>query len=214
MDPKLIQAALDALIADDKEAAIEILKKLVVASAGGDPAAGDPPPPEELGATGDNAETPPEELAALSRELVTLSGRATAGEAVAYFRELHASSTATAADRARLEASERRGLVTELVRLGVERPARAWVRDADGNIPEGDARTPVARLANEPIVELRERVAELRAERGGDQNPSRGARPPAEKPKLSKAELDYCTREKITPEDFAARKAGAVKRSS
>lgn len=216
MDPKLAQAALDALLNDDKDAAAEILKKMLVAGASGESGSG-APPPAELGATGENAETPPEEqeMAALSRELVTLSGRGSPGEAAAYFRELHAASVASKADRAKLESSERRGLVAELVRLGVEFPHTAWA-DKDA---AGDARVPVKRLSDEPIAELRDRVAAHRTARG-ESAPPTGARPPVTPPagkepvKLTREELAGCKRLGITPEEFAQRKAEAATRSN
>jgi ClpP class serine protease len=56
------------------------------------------------------------------------------------------------ADKLKAEASERRSLITQLVALGAETPATAF---ADG--------APVARLAAEPLAELRTRVAALSA---------------------------------------------------
>lgn len=56
------------------------------------------------------------------------------------------------AERASRETAERRALVTELVALRAETPAKAWKNGA-----------PVPRLASEPLNELRERVAALRA---------------------------------------------------
>jgi hypothetical protein len=55
-----------------------------------------------------------------------------------------------------LEESSRFGLVSELIRLGAETPATAWIGKAKD-------RKPVKRLADEPIVQLRARVASLRA---------------------------------------------------
>lgn len=206
MDPKLIQSALDALVAGDAEACAEILKNMIAAAAGA--AVGAPPAGEALA---ENAETPPdpekEEMAALSRELVALSGRP-AGESAAYFRGLHEASVATAADRVRLEAGERRGLVAELVKLGVELPALAW-RDVTA---EGDKREPVKRLADEPIAEMRTRVSAIKASRGG----AREIAPPVVPVvlvKLSKAEQDYCTKHNMTPEQFKARKDSMVVRN-
>lgn len=230
MDPKLAKAALEALKNDDKEAALALLEQLITTEITGE-AGDDGEPPPDAGATAENADQPPpdpnappapapdkkqEEMAALSRELVTLSGR-DAGEALAYFRDLHASAAQRSADAAVLEAGERRGLVAELVQLGVETPALAWQRDAAGEIPSGDARVPVKRLADEPIADLRSRVTVLRAVRGKTAPAAgNGPRPPAPAAPvitLTKAEQDYCAREKITPEQFAARKASAVKRS-
>lgn len=170
MDPKIAKAALEALKNDDKDAALALLEQMIASAVSGESA--EPPPAAEASATAETAETPPAEpteeekaLAALSREVVQLSGKASAGEAAAFVRELVALSQKTASDREALEASERRSLVAELVKLGAETPATAWDRDASGEIPEGDARTPKARLRGEPIAELRSRVSVLRAAR-------------------------------------------------
>jgi phage I-like protein len=220
MDPKLVQAAFDALMADDQEACKEILKNLLASAVTGEAAA---PPAADAGATAENADVPPPaadappadekpaQMAALSRELVTLSGRTDPGEALAYFRTLHAAAAQTQTDAVALEAGERRGLVATLVTLGVEVPALAWV-DVDA---VGAARAPCKRLADEPIDELRTRVVALSKARGA-RSPAAPHTPPATAPvvvTLSKAERAYCEREKITPEEFSARKASAVKRS-
>jgi ClpP class serine protease len=59
------------------------------------------------------------------------------------------------AERDARTAADRRSLVTDLVALGAETPATAW---KDG--------APVARLASEPLDDLRGRVAALRAVKG------------------------------------------------
>jgi len=56
------------------------------------------------------------------------------------------------AEQSARESAERRSLVTELVTLGAEVPATAWSNGA-----------PTARLAGEPLDELRTRVAALRS---------------------------------------------------
>jgi ClpP class serine protease len=63
----------------------------------------------------------------------------------------YAELVALRAERAERETAERRSLVTALVELGAETPATAWSKDA-----------PVARLAVEPLADLRSRVAALR----------------------------------------------------
>lgn len=57
------------------------------------------------------------------------------------------------ADRDARLTAERRALITDLVALGAERPATAWVNGA-----------PAPRLATEPIESLRERVAAFRSD--------------------------------------------------
>lgn len=156
MDPALVKAAFDALIAEDAAAALEILKKLLETTVTGEPAA-EPEAAPENAAEDAPAEEPKDEMLAASRALVSLVGAASPGEAVSKVRELVAAAERVAADRAALEASERRGLVTKLVALGVETPATAWVDPA----AEGDKRQPKKRLADEPIAEMRERVIAL-----------------------------------------------------
>lgn len=56
------------------------------------------------------------------------------------------------ADKAARETAERRSLITELVALGAETPATAFANGA-----------PVARLASEPLADLRTRVSALRS---------------------------------------------------
>lgn len=66
------------------------------------------------------------------------------------------------ADRVSRETAERRSLVTALVELGAETPATAWKDNA-----------PTARLASEPLSDMRERVAALRLRK-----PAAGYTPP------------------------------------
>jgi hypothetical protein len=159
MDPKIIKDALDALEAGDAPKALEILKALI-ASAAGAPAE-EPPVPEggdALEDTPDEVPEDPEALRALARAVRTVTGRHGAGEAEAELLRLRARVDALDAERAALDSSARRELVTELVRIGAEVPATAWQGDPARRIP-------ARRFEAEPVAELRARVEVLRAAR-------------------------------------------------
>lgn len=164
MDPKLIQDALDALIAGDAEACAAILKSLVVAAAGGEasepsdagadataqsadpaPSEEDKQPPAAMAASADAT------VAALRSALKVETPVAVLAAVNALKAKVDALTLAAQAD----ELKERAALIGQLVKLGAELPATAW-KDSDKFVP-------VARLANEPIAELRDRVAALAA---------------------------------------------------
>jgi hypothetical protein len=193
MDPEKIKAAIDALKNEDGAAALALLEEMI---------AGAPAPEGE--ALGGNAETPPApaDQAALAA-LCTLTGAPTAAEAVSRFRNVLEQVQTLAADRAAVDLVERRSLIAELVTFGVEFPATAW----EGN---ADEQKPCKRLADEPIAELRARVALHRAKRPAG---SRGVTPPgtATPATLTPAQQATCKKLGITPEEFIARKAGAVR---
>ena len=158
-DAKTVQAAIDALAGGDGNAALDILKALLTAAASGGAMPAGAEPTAESAAVAEEQKA----FAALARDLMTLSASATPGDVAQWARTIKAQADALAADRAALEAGERLSLVAALVTLKAETPATAWARDAAGNIPEGDARKPVKRLADEPIAELRDRVKQMRA---------------------------------------------------
>lgn len=215
---KEVDGAIEALAGGDGAAALEILKRLLVAAAAGDEAAADPAAAstDGGGTTTESAQPPAEDeetmaAKALARSVMTLSNTTTAGAADTWIKKLAAERASLDADRAALEHSERVSLVTELIALRAETPAFAWERDAAGNVPEGAARKPCKRLSAEPIADLRERVKALRP--AGAVLPvtpaPRGAVGVARK--LSRAELAYCEKHKITADEFEARKSGAVR---
>jgi len=161
MDPELIQPALDALIAGDAAAALDILKNLIASAAGAD---SEGAPSEAPDATAEAPDAPPEDMA-LAAEGVTalaalrrITGRTELREAIAELTAMRGTVAALAAERDAALLTERRDLVSELVRLGVEYPSTAWAGDAS-------LRNPVARLSAEPIEGLRSRVAVYRANR-------------------------------------------------
>jgi hypothetical protein len=174
MDPTQLPAIAEALGLDagatveDILAAIGALMKKIQDSMTGD-APAEPPP--DAGAV-------PAEVVAAAREVLTLTGRDAIGAAVedvklwrAAYLDLADERAKVAKDRAKLEATERRELVAKLVSLGAETPATAFK----------DATQPAAklvlckRLADEPISELRARVAVLAMGRRAPELPT----PPA-----------------------------------
>lgn len=180
--PDEVKAAIEALAGGDGKSALEILEKLLVAAASGG-AGTEPPPAADAGATSSNAEVPPpapgeekpaEEMAALARGIAELFAGKTPGEALEAVRALKTSADTVNADRAVLEDSERRGLVAELVTLGVEYPATAW---EDTNA-EGAARKPVERLARETLSDMRKRVSLIKTTRAARGENAGGHAPP------------------------------------
>jgi hypothetical protein len=111
--------------------------------------------------------------------------------------------------RAAAEAVERRELVAELVKLGLETPATAWAPSAAG-VPDGI--TPVKRLQSEPIDDLRARVDVMRAARGQAWAP----KPPAATAagSLSALEIEKCKARGVDPEAYASQRAALRGRGS
>lgn len=125
----------------------------------------------------------PEDVPAAMAVILSETAKSDPHEAVAEVKLWKASHLALEADKAKLasahavlEAKERRGLVASLVKLGVELPATAWA-DQAGTVP-------VKRLADEPIDELRARVAKLQAAKpaASDPKPAKAAEPEGKVP--------------------------------
>lgn len=209
MDASNVKAALVALESGDNAAALEILKAMIVAEAtddpgdtGGDPAAdplaenADPKPP-----VGNDAGA-----AAMMTALSAITGCKSPGEVVAFFTSLKGRVDSLDAARATLDATSRRELVGELVKLGAELPATAWEGDADKMVP-------VKRLADEPIASMRSRVMQLRKARPTSTEITPPETERADVTKLTKRETTECVKQGMTPQEFADRKANAVRRS-
>jgi hypothetical protein len=206
MDPEQIKAAIDgltngavakALGLDPGATPTDIMKALdaAVKAVGGDTEADDAPGTAPDPATAEAADpavaavlaAATETVRAARVEVTTLSGRVQLLEA----------------ERAETERAERHSLVGTLVQLGAETPATAW----EG---EDAARKLVKRLADEPIVDMRKRVAALRAvPRPHVEVPTA----PVFDPKsLTAKEIAACKRSGIAPEEYAARKSRAARR--
>jgi phage I-like protein len=199
MDPKQVQAALDAIEAGDAAGALEILKGLIASAAGGEAPAAEPGA-EAMADTAETEPKPGEELAALTARLTKLEA-----EKAASVQKLSARVAELEAEKASEENAERVKLVAELVVLGRETPATAWAKGADGS---PDATKPASRFKAEPIAELKARVEVYRAAGPAKANAEPAA--PVEIT-LSKAEREFCEKNKLTPEQFQARKAKAAR---
>jgi hypothetical protein len=196
---------------EDVLATVAALVKSVGDAANGSPAApeGDPAAASETAADAPKEGDPPAMVAAKRlklavRKLSRLTGAADLNAAIAEVEAWKASHltletqrTALAAERTALESGERRKLVGELVKLGAETPATAWADD--------EAKAPVKRLADEPITELRARVAKLSAAKGGARVRTTEARPPATAPtELTAEQLKICADTGCDPKVFAS----------
>lgn len=198
---------------EDVIATIAAMVKKLQGAASGDGDAEDAAEPPEGTPEAAAATAPPVVAAAricvALRTIAKLSGKSEISENVTEIEAWHAShvelETARAKlakDRATLESGERRKLVGELVKLGAETPATAWADD--------DAKAPCKRLVDEPIVELRARVAKLAKAKGASPVTPR---PPvsADALELTPEQLKICADTGCKPEVFAAlRKSNAA----
>lgn len=217
IDPATIKAALAAMASGDPEAIAAALTALLTALAGGQDPAADPGA-EALAEDpavkpGDPTEPPDPKAAAtlaaaVASTLMQLTGANSAGAAVEIIRGLKTRVDSIDADRAVLELSERCGLIADLVKLGSEVPATAWLPEEAGK-----PRVPAKRLAEEPIAELRSRVATLKA---SGVSAHRGHAPPAggsDVTTLSASEIAAAKARNMTPEQFTEAKKNAVRRA-
>ena len=223
MDPKLAAEAVGLLASKDAKGALDFLQRFVTAALGGkaegEPSAEPPaeePPPEPAPAMG--AEPPPEEqpkaravagddaALAFARSALVLSGETDPARALAELArrsrlavELEEREAKLAADRVKLDVAERGKLVARLVEIGAETPHTSGL--ASGALCK--------RLADEPLDELRARVASLGAPR-----PKVRAASPAGDHGLSAEEIAKCKARGVDPEKYAALRAGINARSA
>jgi phage I-like protein len=198
MNPELLKKILAAIEAGDDKSGL--LAEIVAQAAGGAPA-----PEAASDALSDTAATPPAEepkpeLSALTARLTKLEA-----EKADSVKKLSARIAELEAEKASEDQAERVKLCGELVKLGAETPASAW----EG---EPEKLKPCKRLQAVAIADMREHVKALSA-----RGPIVTAEPPtagAGEVKLSKSEQEYCTKHSLTPEQFAARKAGSVKKAT
>lgn len=222
MDPALLELlglGADATL-EDVIASVGALKKKMGEALGDGPAEAEAPPadaPADMPeAMAEEPPPPPEEdpkkaeTVAATARLTRLSGKASLGEAVREVEVWRASHVALETERAKLtkerdalEAGERRSLVAQLVKLGVEIPATAWLDDK--------AQRPSKRLTAEPIEDLRDRVTKLSVARGGRMPAAPEA--PITAAGLSARELEMCRTKKIDPAKYAETRARISARS-
>lgn len=212
MDPKLIQQALDALIAKDSAKCEEILKSAIASAAGaGD--AGGAPSAEAMAETPPPAASPekPEdkENAVAASKLCKLTACASVKDALDTVESWSARIAKLASDEAALETNVRLGLIADLVKLGAETPATAW--------SNAETRTPCKRLADEPIADMKSRVVALRSAKGVHTQTATAPQPPAsgtnERRALTRHEQAECKRLGLTTEEFWTRYDEAVRRT-
>jgi hypothetical protein len=218
MNPEIVQKLIEAIKTQDDAAALALCEEMLTNLAGG--AGGESPPADPTAAASepppvDEKKPDPEAaaMASLGREVVRLSKASNPGDAAELVRGVFAAAEKIESDRAALEQSARRGLVAELVKIGAETPATAWKRNDEGEIGEGDKRVPVKRLADEPIAELRSRVAAIKAG-GGTRGKEEPARETVTVPAGPNAKLAAAIkRSGLTVEEFNAKKNSAVRRN-
>lgn len=219
MDPKQIAAALDAIEAGDAEKCKELLKGLIAGAAGG----GETTPAAELAETpatepADPEKEKPEEVMAATSLLTRLTGKKTITASVAEVEvwlashvKLETETQKLAAERATLEAAERRKGCVELVTLAGRAPANVWADDT--------ATAPKKYLATMSIADFRDYVTDAIKACGGK---PKALTPPAGagggagsqtfvvdgKPvTLDARELKICADQKCDPATFAMLKA-------
>jgi hypothetical protein len=220
LSPKLIAGALDAVANKDAKSALDLMKQFLAQLLGGDPDAGteDAPPPAGDGGADENTEGMPavasiaasmaraSSFVAAGRQAMALTGTKDVGSAITELARTHKIAVdlekreeKLAADRATLEAGERRSLVASLVKLGYEIPALAW-SDEKGTVPSD-------LYAKMPIESLRDRVSMLSAKGAR----STGVTPPKSTPAetesgLSDREQQLIKAKKIDPATYVEMK--------
>lgn len=230
MDADKIKAALEALKNQDAEAALVILEEMIASAAGAESDT-TPEDTEALVESGEEEEEEQTEMAtetpekdeetkaaaALSRAL-GIKNPGDAARFVEEHKELASRVAQLDADKKALEDDERRGHVADLVKLGFETAATAWVplTDEEMKLEESGktvTRRPCKRLASEPLPELRNRMALLKASRPkGMPEVTPPTKESVDITTLSRADLEHCKKHKIDPKDFAEKKANAVRR--
>lgn len=219
MTKESIQKAIDALIAEDAAAALEILKGLVVEAATGEETTTEDPPPAPLEET--EIEMAPEkpkeeneEVVAASTRLMRLTGAKSLAEVVTHvetFRtshlELEEGRQQLAKERAILESAERRQLCVDLVVKASRAPAEVWADDK--------AKTPKKYLSAMPIEDLRELVADaIKTKPAAKSSTGSGAlAPPSNVIDLSEREKELCKSKKIDPATYVAIKNQVTKKA-
>lgn len=198
MDPDLAAKAAKIVEDADEKGALDLVKEMLVSAAAGGAAPADEPPPEA--ATADALEDEKkDELVAAAVQAAT----AAVSQTTELVRSLQTSVQTLTAERTAAESVERASLVGRLVELRAETPATAYVGDAKDQL--------CARLASEPIAELRTRVTEL----AKSAPPSVLKQPttPSETRvrTFTPAQLAEAAKRGMTPEQLAARVESAVR---
>jgi len=200
MDPTQVKAALDALIAGDTKACMDMLAQIIASAAGAEGAEVEQTDPMAMDKA---APVEPAPDMAAARTLIRLSGKPSAAEAVdeiTTWRESHLAlerdRAKLAQDRAALESAERRALVGRLVTECGEAPATAWADDS--------ATKPAEPWASMALSALRARVAKL-----SGKAPKAPTPPTTESDEhgLTPEQIAICKDTNCDPKTFAALRA-------
>lgn len=203
MDPEKAKAALEALKNGDAAAALAQLEQILIDAASGGGAAPAAPAADATAQTADPTAPADDPLAAKAASIAATLDKVVA--TLSQITPVLERANVLAGETAAAELEQRRGLIAELVQLGIEFPSTAW----DG---EPEKRVPCARLNVESIAQLRDRVAKHRAAPRGPVAPPAGEVEGVAA--LSADDLAACKTRGITPEQFIEAKKTAVRRSA
>jgi phage I-like protein len=201
LNPEAVKKALEALKNGDSEAALALLEEMIAAAAsGGEEPAADPAMAENAAPAADPAEDPAKDeekaaVVAATSKLVRLTGKTSivaAVEETEIWRtshlELETERQKLAAERATLEAAERRRLCASLVTEAGQAPAMVW---ADPVAKDGK---PKEYLSAMPIEHLRSFVADaIKSSAGKGKVPTPPASRQAGSPEASGADQEFVT---------------------
>ena len=227
LSPESVKKALEAIKNGDAEAAMALLEEMIASAAGGEAPAEEPASAPEAAAETPPAADPekdkPEEVAAALSSIARLSGKTSLVASVvdvelwyASHIKLESETKKLAAERATLEAAERRRLCAELVTKAGKAPAAVWAND------KADA--PKKYFATMSIEDFRELVADEVKANAKSANAGSPIAPASSAPgggrdvvtkagatvRLSQRELDMCVELNIDPVDYAATKPKKV----
>ena len=219
LSAEILKSALDALMAGDEAACMDILKGIVVEAAAGsadpDATTEDAPPPVGDGGADEAVEMAvdpekkdkPEEVMAASARLMRLTGKATFVDSIDEVEVWRTKALKSdemmatlAKERAILELGKRKENAVALTKLGAETPHTSGL--AVGKLCD--------RLLTEPLADQTARVAALLAARGGKLS---AVKPPAgdgttDAHGLTASQLAHCKATGCDPATFARLKAG------
>ena len=219
LSPKLVAAALEAVATKDAKGSLDLLKQIIAALLGGTPEEAPASAPAEGEPPMAAADKPPADdtaadVAASAAKLLRITGAKSFVEAVATvdtFRashlELETERQKLAAERATLEAAERRRGCVDLVTVAGMAPAMVWADDK--------ATTPKTYLASMAIGDFRSYVADALKAAGKTPPPiapPAGVAAPVTGPGggvagLSARELTICKETGCDPVTYATLKA-------
>jgi hypothetical protein len=222
-DPK-VQAAMVAAVKDqDGDAALAIVEA-ILSGAGQDPADPTDPTTDDAAPEGGDAPpnpadgSPPVATGKLSAAFIKATGHQTEAEFLAAYKGMQDQVATLSNTQAAIALNSRRALIVELIKLGIETPALAWLGKTD---EERAKRNPCARLMAEPLDEMSARIATLKKLRPAAPLPPEGGGPAdddgnsiaARVAKLTRHQLEQIKKKGMTPEQFVEESSKAVRRA-